>query len=81
MNMIKNLSPISRQIVENAKSKSVVHFVQLLLDPSTLPEVIKETQNDKNNQILSEIFKFSRTWCYNIHVKRMKLLGRWINNF
>ena len=80
MNMVKNMSPISRKIVENAKSESVVSFVQLLLDPSILPEVIKENQNDKSSQILSEIFKFSRTWCYNVHVKRMKLLGRWKNN-
>ena len=80
MNMIRNLSPNSRKIVENAKSESVVFFVQLLLDPSSLPDVIRENQNDKTNQILSEIFKFSRTWCYNIHVRRMKHLGRWKNN-
>ena len=81
MNMIEHLSPPSRKIVLNAKSESLVSFMQLLLDPSVIPEAIKENQSDKTNQIFYELFQFSRTWCYNVHMRRLKLLGRWRNNF
>ena len=44
MNMIEHLSPPSRKIVLNAKSESLVSFMQLLLDPSVIPEAIKVTK-------------------------------------
>ena len=70
----------SKKLIYDAYSSSVPDFVQLLLDSSVLPEVISACQNNEN-YILSELFKFSRTWCFNVHSKRMKILGQWRNKF
>ena len=48
MNMIQNLSPISRKTVENAKSESVVSFIQLALVGS----FYITNQNDKSNKMI-----------------------------
>ena len=53
--------------------------VQFLLDCSTLPEVIAEVQN--KSDILVDLFKFSRSWCYSINKSRLKLIGRWNKQF
>ena len=52
--------------------------VQLILDPSVLPDVINMKQIF-GPQILKEIFSFSRNWCYTIHRERLKLQGRWVH--
>ena len=70
----------SKKLIYDAYSSSVPDFVQLLLDSSVLPEVISACQNNEN-YILGELFKFSRTWCFNVHSKRMKILGQWRNKF
>ena len=75
MNSRNEISQFSVDIILTTWEKSVNDFVQLLLDCSVIPEVIRATQNGQN--VMQEIFKFSRTWCFNIHAKRMKLLGRW----
>ena len=61
-------------LILNYREKSASAFIQLLLDCSVLPEVIVANQNGQN--VMHDIFKFGRTWCYNIHATRMKLLGR-----
>ena len=73
----KSFSLRAKSIILSA-STSVPHFTQLLLDCSTLPEVIQAGQSE-GNQVLQDIFKFSRTFCFNVHMKRMKILGRWTN--
>ena len=50
--------------------------VQFILDCSVLPNVITLRQSDGPTAI-SLLFKFTRSWCYNIHKNRLKLLGRW----
>ena len=79
LQMLKNSPAISdkaKNIIFAASVNSVSHFVQLLLDCSVIPEVIVTSQEGHKN-ILDEIFKFTRTWCFNIHMRRMKILGRW----
>ena len=55
---------------------SVDSSTQMMLDPSTTPEVISATQLE-GPSILEEVFRFSRSWCYSLHKTRLKLLGRW----
>ena len=66
----------TREIISNSYNKSVEDFVQLLLDCSVKSEVIKACQTNENF-VLHELFKFARTWCFNVHMKRMKILGKW----
>ena len=49
--------------------------LQFLLDCSILPLVI-HAQQCFGRWILDCLFKLTRTWCLNIHTRRMKLLGR-----
>ena len=49
--------------------------VQFLLDCSVFSEVIHASQKD--SEILSILFKVTRTWCYSMHRARLKLLNRW----
>ena len=70
-----NFSEFSAALILNYWEKSTPSFVQLLLDCSVLPEVITANQNGQS--LMQEIFKFGRTWCYNVHSTRMKLLGKW----
>ena len=70
-----DFSQNSVQLILNYWEKPTAMLVQLLLDCSVLPEVITATQNGQD--VMQDIFKFGRTWCYNIHARRMKLLGRW----
>ena len=73
----KDISDVSRKLIYDSFKKSVSNFVQVLVDCSSLPTIINATQGNGNSHILTEIFKISRTWCFNIHMHRMKLLGRW----
>ena len=81
--LLENLKR-NKNISERTKSLILSYFrdgkdtVQLLLDGSTLPEIIRIIQTE-GNQILHEVFSFSRNWCYTIHRTRLKLQGRWIN--
>ena len=59
--------------------KSTNDFVQLLVDCTTMPVVIQAKKLDPS--IVHEILKFARTWCFNVHVNRMKLIGRWKSNY
>jgi hypothetical protein len=51
-------------------------LMQLLLDCSVIPEVIASSQSH-GEQVLSDLFYFSRTWCFSVHRERMKRLGKW----
>ena len=50
-------------------------FVQLLLDPSSIPSVI--SANQVRSDVLPCCFYLSRTWVYAIHLKRTKLQKLW----
>ena len=69
------VSQLSVDLILMTWEKSVKEFVQLLLDCSVLPDVIVANQNGQT--VMQDILKFSRNWCFSIHVRRMKLLGRW----
>ena len=76
-----HFSDRSRNLIYEIYTTSVPNFVQLLLDCSVVPQVITACQTSDNNFILSELFKFSRTWCFNVHVHRLKILGQWKNKY
>ena len=76
---LEKMSNTSKEIIIEASQDSVSNFVHILLDCSSAPNVIMAYQQYGYN-ILHEIFKFTRTWCYNIHVTRMKMIGRWKSN-
>ena len=72
-----DFSQVSVNLILNYWEKPTKTFVQLLLDCSVLPEVIVHNQNSVGLNVMQDLFKFGRTWCYNVHARRMKLLGRW----
>ena len=74
-----HISDKAKELIYSAFVKSTHDFIQILLDCSVVSEVIELYQNS-DKKILEDIFKFSRTWCYNVHKKRMKMLGRWTIN-
>ena len=78
-NMIRNsdMCETSKSLVNSAFLTEATS-VQILLDCSTMPDVIAATQAE-GTYILEELFRFSRSWCYSIHKTRLKLLGRWNN--
>ena len=66
-------SEVCLALFNNVSSKSD-EFVQFLLDPSTVPEVILAAQLDPG--ILAQLFRVTTTWCYSMNRARLKLLGR-----
>ena len=52
-------------------------FIQFILDCSTIPSVIKLSQEFMQFDILESFFEVSRTWAYALHRERLKLLNRW----
>ena len=78
MAMLDNSNKISeqaKQIIDKSLKFECTISMQLLLDCSVLEDVRLIAQTNPN--ILSDIFKFTRTWCFNVHMKRLKLQGRW----
>ena len=73
-----NVSELVKNVIINAHNSSITKFVQLLLDCSTMTDVLQA--NKLENNVINQIFKFTRTWCFNMHINRMKLLGRWSPN-
>ena len=55
-------------------SKDDKAIVQMLLDPSVVPEIIAATQSDA--QVLELILSVTTTWCYTLNRTRIKLLGK-----
>ena len=65
-----------RPIVKKYCRPSHPQFCQFLLDYSILPEVIVANQNF-GIEVLQHLFHITRTFVYNLHKTRMKMLGRW----
>ena len=76
-NLSKNthISEITKSLIHFYFRGSEINKIQLILDPTVLPKVIS-TKQVKGPHIYNEILHFSRLWCYSIHKKRLKLLGR-----
>ena len=69
-------SPISTEIFEQILADNNYElFMQFILDCSTIPSIIRASQQDSS--VLPLFFKICRTWCYSLHRTRLKLLGRW----
>ena len=69
-----------RELVEQFCDPHHLQFVQFLLDCSSIPEVIQACQLH-GAALLCPLFRIARTWCYSIHKARLKILGRWSNNW
>ena len=76
-NKTSNSPPLTKLFADKTSS-NIVEFVQFLLDPSVVPEVILGCQEDKFK--LSDIFELTRTFCYAIHRRRLQLIGRFNYN-
>ena len=68
--------PAVHGLVVEALSSDTGYLLQFILDCSVLPPVITATQ-EHGFVILKELFYLTRTWCFSVHKKRMKMLGRW----
>ena len=66
--------PEVRDLLHSQRSSKTTQFVQFLIDPTVLPEVISGVQH--NRFMLEDILQLTRTYCYGIHRKRQILLGR-----
>ena len=64
------------RLVLEACSSTIKHLLQFILDCSTLPTVINSRQGH-GEEVINELFRLTRTWCFVIHRDRMKMLGRW----
>ena len=82
MNLHKNTNfcDKSKQIIQLYFTRATSSQVQLVVDPSVLPEVINEIQKGNNNNVIEELFRFSRNWCFSMHKQRLKLQGKWTNS-
>ena len=69
------ISESVKTIIKNAFANDK-ETTQMLLDGSVLPSTIKTKQVEGPN-VLNELFRFTRSWCYTMHKERLKLLGRW----
>ena len=69
--------PVSFSLVTRSLlTASPKSHLQLLLDCSSLPEVISAAQHF-GETIYNDLFYVARSWCFTIHRERMKRLGRW----
>ena len=81
---VKLLDLFSRVSLEHHAIASIVNSVftkpnhsallQLLLDCTTMPDVILATQV-YGDHVQNRLLYLGRTWCYNIHRERMKLMN------
>ena len=71
---LSSCAPANKLFFETMKSKDDYLKVQMLLDPTVLPETISANQSDKN--IMPLILRVTTTWYYSINRRRIKLLGK-----
>ena len=74
-----DISHTCKAIIQHYLKKPSSELVQFLLDCSVIPSIIEVSQDSE--MILSELFQFTRTWCFNMHMSRLKLLGLWKKSF
>ena len=68
-------SEAATNIFNTILSSDETTFVQFILDCSVHPAVITAAQQDKD--ILTPLYKVTRSWCYTMHRARLKMLNRW----
>ena len=73
---LRTLNPhVHTLFIRNLFSNSQ-NMTQFLLDPSSMPEVIKIAQLH-GSDLYRDIFYIGRTWCFSHHRERSKRLGKW----
>ena len=65
---------LTKLLEELLSNKLGTELFQFLLDPATVPRVIRECQ--EKLYTIEEVFYLSRTWCYSIHRRRLQLSGK-----
>ena len=73
----ENIPPHISALILLHTDLSSPEFCQFLLDCSTLPDIIRATQEYDANTVYHHCFTVTRTWIYSLHKKRLKILGRW----
>ena len=63
-----------RNLINSMRASSTTMFVQFLLDPSVVPQVISGCQKEAFK--IDEVFHLTRTFCYGLHRRRLQLIGR-----
>ena len=61
-------------LISNMLSSPAFNFIQFVLDPSAVPQVIEGCQ--QKLFALDEVFALTRTFCYGLHRRRLQLIGR-----
>ena len=75
--LLSTKSPAAHQVITRILfSYSTRKLMQLLLDCSVLPEVIKAAQIH-GVHVYYDLFYLSRSWCFSLHRARLKRLGKW----
>ena len=74
--ILASTNPVCTNLVNTIKQAPEKTFLQFLLDCTAIPEVSKLT-GDCAPEVISTLFKMTRTFCYSIHRERLKLLNRW----
>ena len=69
---LKSEEPVVRNLVLEAFTNTKEYLLQFILDCSVLPSVIRAGQIF-GDTIIQELLYFTRTWCFIIHQKRIKL--------
>ena len=69
--------PACNRILKQAADGSEDDFQQLVLDCSSVPEVIKAASLH-GEVVFETIFKATRTYCYSMYRKRLNLLNQYI---
>ena len=67
------LEPVISHHTRTPGDEGVKLFMQLLLDPSACPMVVKLVQ-DLGLDILDHLLHMTRTWCYSHHLKNKRML-------
>ena len=67
--------PITNLVSSVLSSKPAV-LLQFILDASVQTQVISLVQV-YGSEVLKVVFHLTRSWCFAVHKKRAKLLGRW----
>ena len=70
---LTSCAPAFKIFFEIIKSKDDSEIVQLLLDPTVLPDII--SANQSNNAVVLTILCVTITWCYSMNLRRIKLMG------
>ena len=66
-------TPILKDLLKAVLAYPSHELVQFILDASVHPLIISYAQI-YGNEILTEVFHLTRTWCYTLHRARLKLL-------